>query len=105
MIQLDEIEPRELVPGGIVRVLHTQNVSITYWEFAAGAVIPEHAHSHEQVTMVTEGALELRLGEVTHHLVPGTALVIPPDAPHGGMALEPSRVMDVFYPLREDYRW
>jgi quercetin dioxygenase-like cupin family protein len=35
---------------------------------------------------------------------PGTVCAIPPDARHSGRALTACRIMDVFYPVREDYR-
>ena len=34
----------------------------------------------------------------------GQVFVIPPDVPHSGRALTRCRVLDVFAPVREDYR-
>jgi quercetin dioxygenase-like cupin family protein len=31
-------------------------------------------------------------------------VIIPPHAVHSGKAMAKSRVIDVFYPIREDYR-
>ena len=35
---------------------------------------------------------------------PGEVAMIPPDAPRGGRALTDCRLLDVFSPVREDYR-
>jgi len=53
---------------------------------------------------VLEGTLELVVGGQTHRLDPGQTYVIPPDVPHSGRALSRCRVLDVFAPVREDYR-
>jgi quercetin dioxygenase-like cupin family protein len=37
-------------------------------------------------------------------LTPGQAFVIPPDVPHSGRAHSACRVLDVFAPVRDDYR-
>ena len=40
----------------------------------------------------------------TRLLRPGTVVLIPPDAPHAGKALTGCRIVDAFYPTREDWR-
>ena len=35
---------------------------------------------------------------------PGTVVVIPPDVPHAGKAITDCWIIDVFHPVREDYR-
>jgi quercetin dioxygenase-like cupin family protein len=37
-------------------------------------------------------------------LTEGSVLVIPPNVPHAARALRSCRVLDVFSPVREDYR-
>jgi hypothetical protein len=39
-----------------------------------------------------------------HRLTTGVSFVIPPDVPHSGRALSNCRVLDVFAPVREDYK-
>jgi quercetin dioxygenase-like cupin family protein len=101
---LDEIEQRELLPGLHVRFLHSENMTAAYWFIEAGSEMPVHTHPHEQITNVLEGELELTLGEESRVLGPGTAAVIAPEIPHGGRAVSDCRVIDVFHPVREDYR-
>jgi len=40
----------------------------------------------------------------TRLLEPGMVAVIPPEARHSGRALADCYILDVFYPVREDYR-
>ena len=35
---------------------------------------------------------------------PGAVAVIAPDEPHAGRAVTRSRIIDVFHPVREDYK-
>ena len=103
-VQLSEIEEKEVVPGFHARFVHGENMTTAYWRVDAGAVLPEHAHLHEQVSTVVEGQFEMTLDGETRLLDSGTVAVIPPNVTHAGRAITPCRIVDVFYPIREDYR-
>lgn len=99
-----DITSREIVPGFLGRFVHSDHLTVSYWEVTAGAALPEHAHPHEQVTCVLEGRFEMTVGGETRIVEAGTVAVIPGDVSHSGKALTACRIMDVFYPVREDYR-
>lgn len=101
---LDQINPREIVPGYRARFIHTKGMTLAYWDVDAGAALPEHSHPHEQIANVLEGEFELTVGGETQVLVPGQVAVIPSDVPHGGRAITNCRLLDAFQPAREDYR-
>lgn len=101
---LSEIEWKEPVAGFKARFLHSKNMTLSYWDIEAGASLPEHSHFHEQVTNVIEGQFELTVDGETKKLEPGSVVIIPPDTVHSGKAVTNSRIIDVFYPIREDYR-
>ncbi len=101
---LEEIEEREPVPGFKVRFIHSENMTFSFWNIEKGSQMPEHSHPHEQVTNVVQGEFELTVDGESKKLVPGSVVIIPPHAVHSGKALAKSRVIDVFYPIREDYR-
>lgn len=103
-LSVDEIAPREIMPGFHGRFVHTDRMTLAYWKIAKGAVLPLHQHPHEQVVTMRDGSLEITAGNVTHLLGPGDVLVIPGDIPHSGRALTDVDVLDVFQPVREDYR-
>lgn len=103
-LELSDIKERQPVPGFHVRFVHTDNMTVAYWDIEAGAIMPEHAHPHEQIVNLLEGELEFVAGKESSTLVPGRVAVIPPDVPHSGRAVTACRVLDVFYPVREDYK-
>ena len=101
---LDQIEAKELAPGCRAQLIHTANMTVAHWRLEVGAKIPEHAHPHEQVANVIAGEFEFTVDGNTRRMGPGHVAVIPPDAVHYGKALTPCYIIDVFYPVREDYR-
>ena len=103
-LNLEDVELRELIPGFNVRFVHTENMTFAFWKVEAGSVLPEHSHPHEQVAQMIEGEFELTVDNETKVLTPGTVAIVPPNAAHSGKALTGCRIVDVFYPVREDYR-
>ncbi|MEW6322320.1 MAG: cupin domain-containing protein [Acidobacteriota bacterium] len=101
---LATVPVREIFPGFRARVVHTGLTSQSWVEIDEGAAFPEHRHVHEQTVNVLEGTLELTVDGHQHRLEPGRVFVIPPNAPHSGRALTACRVLDVFAPVRDDYR-
>ena len=99
-----KIGPRTVIPGFHGRFVHSETMTFALWEIDAGATLPEHAHHHEQVVHLYEGEFELTVEGRPVRATPGTVLAIPPNARHSGRALTACRIMDVFCPVREDYR-
>ncbi len=103
-LELSDVRERQPVPGFRVRFVHSESMTVAYWEIEAGAEMPEHRHPHEQIVNVIEGEFELQVGDERRTLTPGSVAVIAPDVPHSGRAITRSRIIDVFHPVREDYR-
>ena len=103
-INLNTIPEKELLPGLHVRFLHTNNMTLAYWNIEKGASMPEHNHPHEQVVNLIEGKFELSVAGEQYIITPGEVFVLPSNLPHGGKALTNCRIIDVFHPVREDYR-
>ena len=59
---------------------------------------------HEQVCNVLEGTFELTIDGESRQLGVGQVGVIPSNAVHSGRAITACRVLDIFHPVREDYR-
>lgn len=102
--RLTAMPEREVFPGFLGRMVHTEATTLAYWTIAAGSVLPEHSHPHEQIVNMFSGELELTVDGAHHVLGPGDVLVIPGGAVHSGQARSEVRVLDVFTPVREDYR-
>ncbi len=85
------------------RVIHGEQLTVARLELRKYAVVPEHRHVNEQLSMVERGALKFRFEDREQVVRGGEALLIPPNAPHGVEALEDTVVVDVFSPAREDW--
>jgi quercetin dioxygenase-like cupin family protein len=103
-IKLSDIQERELVPGFRAQFVHTDHMTCAYWSVAAGALLPDHAHPHEQVTNIIRGRFEMTVDGETQTIEAGVLVVIPSGAKHRGRALTDCFILDVFSPVREDYR-
>lgn len=103
-LNLQDLEEKEPMPGFRGRFVHSENMTFAYWDIAAGAPLPEHSHAPEQITFVLEGELRLSVNGETNVLGPGAVAIVQSKAIHSGEALTPCRLIDVFYPIREDYR-
>ncbi len=88
--------------------MHTSTadaMTVSLVEMAPGATIPVHSHPHEQVGMMLEGEADFTIGNETRRVTPGDRWHIPGHVPHTITALaRPVKALDVFYPVREDYR-
>lgn len=102
--KLSSIPPFEISRGFNARVLHTDNLTLAYVDIDDGAMLPEHHHVHEQVVNLLEGRFELTVDGTPHILEPGQVYAIPSNVPHSGRALSRCRILDVFTPVREDFR-
>lgn len=102
--KITDLKEKEVVPGIRGRFVHSDNMTVVYWSIDAGAVMPDHAHPHEQIVNVLEGEFDLIVEGKVHEAKPGFIAVVPSNVKHGGKAKTSVRILDVFYPVREDYR-
>lgn len=98
------IAPFDIVPGYHAHMIHTETMTLAYVSVDAGAALPEHAHVQEQVLNLLEGHFELVLGGQRLTLEAGQVVVIPSNVPHSGRAITACRILDVFHPVREDFK-
>ena len=74
-------------------------------EFSPGATVPAHSHPHEQLGIVLRGMQALVIDGVARELGPMEGYVLPGDVEHSAYCgPEGATVIDVFCPVREDYR-
>ena len=104
VINLNDSAPREMMRGFNGCFVHTEGITFVEWHVTAGALLPEHSHPHEQVTAVQEGEFEMTIAGSKNHLTPGSVAVIPSNVLHSGRAVTDCTIIDVFHPVREDYR-
>ena len=103
-IQLSDLELREIIPGYSARFVHSDTMTIAYWEILAGHSMQQHRHEHEQIVNMLEGEFELMVEGTPHHLKPGDTFVLKSNVEHGGRAITDCKILDAFHPVRQDYR-
>ena len=100
----DAIEAKTVIPGFHGKVVHSNSMTFVLWEIDAGAKLPEHQHVHEQVAHVLEGQFDVVVAGQAASLHAGMVAVVPSNARHSAVAITKCRILDAFYPIREDYR-
>ena len=103
-VDTPNLKVRPLVDGFRGRFIHTDQVTIGFVDADAGAMLPDHAHPHEQVTTCLSGEFELTVDGALHRLGAGQSVVIPGGVRHSGKAVTACKMLDVFQPPRDDYR-
>src|SRR5260370_39972753 len=85
------------------KVIHTSSMTLAKLRLKKSAVVPEHSHVNEQITIMEQGKLRFVIDGVEKVIVAGDILEIPPHAKHMVEALEDSLALDLFSPAREDW--
>lgn len=101
---ISELKEKKLAEGLIGRYIHGNQLSFGIVEIDKGGQLPLHQHVHEQITYIIEGILEMRIGDKTQTLTSGSYYIIPSHVPHSAIAHTDCKLIDVFSPVREDYR-
>ncbi len=104
LIHLASVEPKEIAAGYAAKFIHTEHMTFSYLDVKAGSIINEHSHIHEQVSHVLEGVFQLTVNGEPLVIEPGSVVIIPSGVLHSGLAVTDCKLLDVFYPVREDYR-
>ncbi len=99
----DEMPEETLNPLASRKVIHTERMTIAQLRLSKGAIVPDHSHENEQVTMLRQGRLRFVVSGEEKIVKGGECLQIPPNAPHSVEALEDSVAVDIFSPAREDW--
>ena len=100
-----EMSRHTIFPGVRIQTACADCMMLSLVEMEPHAVVAEHEHPHEQVGMVLQGAADFHIGGEVKRLKAGDMYRIPGHTKHRVVALdEPVRALDVFHPVREDYR-
>src|SRR6202012_877163 len=92
-------------PGMKRQVLaHSDQLMLVRHYFDTGWVGARHSHPHHQLVYVVKGAIRVDVAGRVFDVLAGDSFVVDGGVEHQASALEPSEVLDVFTPIREDYR-
>ncbi len=101
----EEMSHHTIFPGVSIQTCAVENMMLSVVDLAPHSVVEEHSHPHEQVGMLLQGRAIFFIGGEQKTLQAGDLYRIPGNVRHRVVTLdEPVRALDIFHPIREDYR-
>lgn len=101
----EEMSRHTIFPGVHIQTAAADKMMLSVVDLEPNSVVEEHSHPHEQVGMLLAGRAIFFIGGEQKTLQTGDLYRIPGHVKHHVVALdEPVRALDIFYPVREDYR-
>lgn len=87
------------------KAFSSDNATVTCARILPGFVPKAHAHPYEQIAYIMRGHCDFRVGDVVHHMGPGSVVVVPPNVEHGLVMTHDEEVvnLDIFTPKRSEY--
>ena len=102
---VEELPPARIWDGVLARALHADRVTIGFVDIEPNVQVPEHRHENEQVGFTLRGSITMVIDGKTQLITPGKTYRIASNVPHSGTAgSEGVTVVDVFAPVREDWK-
>jgi len=103
---LENRESKEVLPDMRIRTFWGNEMLLSIVDIAANSAVPVHSHPYEQAGTVISGSFEMTIDEETRWLKPGDTYIILGGVVHGGKSGDtPVRILDMFSPVREDYKY
>ncbi|HUI79250.1 MAG TPA: cupin domain-containing protein [Bryobacteraceae bacterium] len=106
VVQVSGAAMKESHPeSGLTRLVGAYNDKLFLAEhrMEKGWVGAAHSHPHDQMAYVISGRLRVVASGRSFEVAAGDSFVVRGGVEHQASALEPSVVIDVFTPCREDY--
>src|SRR5262249_19838756 len=100
-----ELGRHTIFPGIHIQTAAAERMMLSLVDLEPHSTVEEHSHPHEQVGMLLQGKAVFFIGEERKTLHAGDMYRIPGGVKHKVLVLdEPARALDVFCPVREEYR-
>ena len=80
-------EAEEVEKGVRVHSLSLESHQVRRMVFEPGALIPDHRHPEDVVTLILEGTMEMTVGCETRTIGPGEVFLVPSNSDHSGRIL------------------
>jgi quercetin dioxygenase-like cupin family protein len=87
-----------------VRFISTDNITVAFNTLKTGAEVPPHQHMHETIDYILEGDIEMSIGDEKIRMFEGMVARIPSNVVHSAKAITNCKVINIFYPAREDFK-
>ena len=88
----DEINYQD---GSVVskQIIKKPNGNITLFAFDKDESLTEHKSPFEALVYVVDGEMEIKVGGVPYNIKTGEIILLPPEIPHGLVALQKSKML------------
>jgi len=105
ILPVNPLRPATEPEPGLQReiLVHTPAMMLVRHTMKQGWQGAAHAHPHEQLVYVISGRIAATVEGAALEAAAGDSFIVASNAQHQASALEPSVVLDVFTPAREDY--
>jgi quercetin dioxygenase-like cupin family protein len=90
-IQQEYVTPKHSTAYGALAT--GEAIEVGLLSFKGGEGANPHQHPHEQIVVVLNGRLRVTLGDEKEEVGPGSGFHVPPNLPHGVIALEDTNVL------------
>ena len=88
-----------------IRTYAGDHLQLSLVDIPATGIVDWHEHANEQMGIMVAGRAIFHIGEEVKELGPGDMYLIPGGVKHKVIpAGGPAQALDVFYPIRDDYR-
>lgn len=105
VVKAEDVQSFTPETGMIRQVLaHSDNLMLVRHYFKNGWIGAKHSHPHEQLVYVVRGKIHIEAEGKAFDVSAGESFVMEGNVEHQAWALEESEVLDVFTPVREEYR-
>lgn len=101
----DKLPETKIRDHGYRKAFSSDNATVTMGRALPGFVSKFHTHPYEQIAYIIRGHCDFKVGDVIHHMVPESMVVIPPNVEHGLIMTHDEEVinLDIFTPKRSEY--
>jgi unsaturated pyranuronate lyase len=103
LFQWDTVRKEQMNSKIWRKVVNGEKLTLAQIYLAKDGVVPVHHHENEQMSYVVEGALKFNLDGKEVIVRKDEILLIPPNIPHGVVALEDTFDIEIFSPIRADW--
>lgn len=101
----EELGRHTIFPGVHIRTSAAEKMLSAVVDLEPHSVVEEHSHPHEQVGLWLAGKAIFYIGDEQKTVQAGDMYRIPGNVRHKVVVLdEPARAIDIFCPVREEYR-
>jgi len=89
-----------------IRTYAGDHAQVSFVDIPPGGVVDWHSHPNEQIGVMISGKATFHIGDEVKTLGPGEFFFIPGGVLHKVVGYDdgPSQALDVFYPIRPEYK-